>query len=168
MFFTKLNVCSPPRSVRFGTESSQVHSITIFHRGSILLPQFYCKASLIIVSSGLFQRSTFSTRAWRQPCSWTSTWKRTRSSNWTKRLARIRASSRWLFLETESYFVFSSFPFDVCDKRHNILRRWTSRSWRTLWKIAWSSTLRCNTPGTRRRLISKFLNCQSFISFFKC
>ena len=121
MFFSKLNVCSPPRSVRFGTESSQVHSITIFHRGSILLPQFHCKASLIIVSSGLFQRSTFSTRAWRQPCSWTSTWKRTRSSNWTKRLARIRASSRWLFLETESYFVFSSFPFDVCDKRHNMI-----------------------------------------------
>ena len=121
MFFSKLNVCSPPRSVRFGTESSQVHSITIFHRGSILLPQFHCKASLIIVSSGLFQLSTFSTRAWRQPCSWTSTWKRTRSSNWTKRLARIRASSRWLFLETESYFVFSSFPFDVCDKRHNMI-----------------------------------------------
>ena len=46
-----------------------------------------------------------------------------------------------------------------------LLRRWTSRSWRTLWKIAWSSTLRCNTPGTRRRLISKFFNCQSFISF---
>ena len=110
MFFSKLNVCSPPRSVRFGTESSQVHSITIFHRGSILLPQFHCKASLIIVSSGLFQRSTFSTRAWRQPCSWTSTWKRTRSSNWTKRLARIRASSRWLFLETKSFFVFSSSP----------------------------------------------------------
>ena len=64
------------------------------------------------------------------------------------------------------YFLHSHLMFVTKDKLW-LLRRWTSRSWRTLWKIAWSSTLRCNTPGTRRRLISKFLNCQSFISFFK-
>ena len=55
------------------------------------------------------------------------------------------------------YFLHSHLMFVTKDTIW-LLRRWTSRSWRTLWKIVWSSTLRCNTPGTRRRLKSKLIS----------
>ena len=67
--------------------------------------------------------------------------------------------------QVKTDFAFTSvWPFSVKFRyvlnMQNLLYRscrWTSRSLRTLWKIGWSNMLPCNTPETRRQLNSKLI-----------
>ena len=113
-------------------------------------------------------------RGWQLRCSWTSTWRRTRSSNLTRRLARIRASSRWRVLSSSARLLHKNssktkksldlplYVQVICYFFQDYLKstcfRWTSRSWRTLWRIESRNMLLCNTLGTRRRSKSNLIH----------
>ena len=113
-------------------------------------------------------------RGWQPQCSWTSTWRRTRSSNSIRRLARIRANSRWQVLSLSARLLHKNssktkksldlplYVQVICYFFQDYLKstcfRWTSRSWRTRWRIESRNMLLCNTLGTRRQSKSNLIH----------